>query len=205
MKTPLILLTLFLTSCWIPFLWGSDEEDATTTTEEIVSSTKAFKTNSISLIVPSNWNEISSSSLPSPKTWTIVTALKSSDKIDDIYRSLIILEDTIIGKLSSEQYARNDYNVSVKNYSGHRLLEEKYIKYIDDVSSILYIFEAKYNPDSPRIKFIQSSKICTESDKSKVYNITIALPPSINDTDKYETLIKSLSCSPEEEAKSIEK
>jgi hypothetical protein len=133
-----------------------------------------------------------------------VTALKSNDRVDDIYRSLIVLEDTIIGKLSSEQYARNDYNVSVKNYSGHRLLEEKKIDYIDGIPSILYTFEAKYNPDSPRMKFIQSSKICTNSDKNKVYNITIALPPSINDIEKYESLIKSLSCIPTEEVETSE-
>ena len=194
MKTILILITLFLTSCWIPFLWGDDEEQPTESTEAVASTTRTFKTNTISITVPTNWNEINSTSLPSPKTWTIVTALKSSDKIDDIYRSLIILEDTIIGNLSSEQYARNDYNVSIKNYSGHRLLEEKSISYADGISSNLYIFEAKYNPDSPIIKFIQSSKICTNSDKNTVYNVTIALPPSIDDTEKFEELIKTLSC-----------
>ena len=204
MKTILILLTLLLTSCWIPFLWSDDQEETSPTAEEIASSTKTLTTQSISITIPSNWNEISNSSLPSPKTGTIVTALKSSDLVDDIYRSLIILEDTIIGKLSSEQYARNDYNVSIKNYSGHRLLEEKNIEYTDGISSILYTFEAKYNPNSPRMKFIQSSKICTSSDTNKVYNVTIALPPSIDDTEKYEVLIKSLSCRTDEETETSE-
>lgn len=199
MKITLLLLTFLLTSCWIPFIWGDDEASWNDASPEVTSSTKTFQTSSISLTVPSNWDEINSSSLPSPKTWTIVTALKSSDTVDDIYRSLILLEDTIIGKLSSEQYAKSDYNVSIKNYSGHRLLEEKNIDFTDGISSLLYTFEAKYNPDSPRMKFIQSSKICTEADKNKVYNITIALPPSINDTLKYETLIKSLSCKTSED------
>jgi len=54
------------------------------------------------------------------------------------------------------------------------------------------------------MKFIQSSKICTSSDTNKVYNVTIALPPSIDDTEKYEVLIKSLSCRTDEETETSE-
>lgn len=188
---------LFLSACGIPFIWSDENEESS---EEAQKTTTEFRDENISITIPTSWEEIWSNNLPVPKTGNIALALKSSDQIDDIYRTMVILEDRLIWNLSSSQYARNDYRVSIKNYSGFREISEKEITYIDGDISKLYTFEAKYNPDSPRMRFLQSSKICSEETSNKVYNTTIALPPSVDDLEKYEALIKSLSCVKKEES-----
>jgi len=188
-----MLCFLLLSSCSIPFIgWGdsdADWEDA-----EATSSTTEFKNDVISMLVPTSWQEIGSSSLPVPKSGKIALALKSTDKSDGLYRTLVILEDELLGTLSSEQYARNDYQISIKKYSSFKELSEKSLNFEDGTNSKLYVFEAKYNPDSPTIKFIQSSKVCNKDEGNFVYNITIALPSSIDDLEKFEWLIKTLTC-----------
>lgn len=190
-----ILLILTLSSCSIPFLWSNNEDTAL---EESQKATKEFKNDNINLLIPTSWKEIWASNLPIPKSWNITLALRSADMTDWIYRTMVILEDTLLWKISSEQYARNDYKISVKKYSWFRELSEETISFNDGVSSKLYTFEAKYNPDSPRMKFLQSSKVCSYDSKNVVYNITIALPSSAEDLAKYEWLIKTISCNKKE-------
>jgi hypothetical protein len=187
----LLILVIFLSSCFGPF---SSDETETQEWENTQSTIKSFETDSLILTIPNSWEELSASSLPAPKTGEVFLALKSKDLSDWVYRTLVILEDTIIWKLTSKQYARNDYRVSIKNYAGYRELEEKQIEFADGDESLLFHFEAKYNPDSPRMKFLQSSKICSDDTVNMVYNITISLPNSIEDLAKYESLIKSMQC-----------
>ena len=189
-----VLSCLFLSSCSIPFIWWDKEETENQDSVEVESSTTDFKNDVISTSIPTTWQEIWSLSLPVPKSGKIVLALRSPDKSDNLYRTLVILEDQLIGTLSSEQYARNDYQISIKKYSSFKELSEKSINFNDGTNSKLYVFEAKYNPNSPTIKFIQSSKVCQKAEKNFVYNITIALPPSIDDIEKFEWLIKTLQC-----------
>ena len=192
-KILLFVFCLFaLSSCGIPFLWWDDE--TSWEEEEIQSATTDFQNDVITMLVPTSWQEIWSSSLPVPKSWKIALALRSPDKTEDLYRTLVILEDELLGTISSEQYARNDYQISIKKYSSFKELSEKSINFNDGTNSKLYIFEAKYNPDSPTIKFIQSSKVCSQAERNFVYNITIALPSSIDDLDRFEWLIKTLAC-----------
>ncbi len=193
-KYTLLILSVFLTSSCIPFLWNDDE--ALSEWEE--AATKTFQSENVEMLIPSNWQEIWESNLPVPKSGDILLALKSTDKSDNLYRTLVILEDTLLWNISSEQYARNDYQISIKKYSWFRELAQKSIQYQDGINSKLYIFEAKYNPDSPRMKFIQSSKICKDENTNYVYNLTIALPSSATDLDKYEWLIKTLQCKKQE-------
>lgn len=188
-----IFCTLLLSSCGIPFLWWDDEED-TADDSDITSATTEFKNDGMTMLVPTSWQEIGSSSLPVPKSGKIALALKSTDKTDNLYRTLVILEDELLWTMSSEQYARNDYLISIKKYSSFKELSEKSVNFTDGTNSKIYIFEAKYNPDSPTIKFLQSSKVCPKEEKNLVYNITIALPSSLDDIEKFEWLIKTLQC-----------
>ena len=193
-KIIVFLFCLFtLSACGIPFIgWADDKDDSENS--ETASATTEFQNDVMSMLIPTSWQEIASSNLPVPKSGKIVLALKSTDKSDDLFRTLVILEDQLIWNMSSEQYARNDYKISIKKYSSFKELSEKSINFTDGTNSKLYIFEAKYNPDSPTIKFLQSSKVCSQQDKNFVYNITIALPSSLDDIEKFEWLIKTLQC-----------
>jgi hypothetical protein len=189
----LISCVFFLGSCSIPFIWGWND-DTQWDTEETSSATTEFKNDVITMLIPTSWQEIATSNLPVPKSGEIKLALKSQDKTDGLYRTLVILQDELLWTISSEQYARNDYKISIKKYSSFKELSEKSINFDDGTNSKLYIFEAKYNPDSPTIKFIQSSKVCSKNERNYVYNITIALPSSIDELEKFEWLVKTLTC-----------
>lgn len=190
MKTFLIVSLLLLSSCGLPFVWWDEAEIP----EELVSAVKTFTWSSMLIQTPTDWSEIWKSQLWAPKTGEIILALKSPDIVDWVYKSMIILQDSLIWNLTSMQYSRNDYLVSQKKYSGFRELENTSVKYVDWEESNLFVFEAKYNPDSPRIKFVQSSRICKNWEKRVVYNLTIALAPSITDIEKYKALIQSFEC-----------
>jgi hypothetical protein len=56
---------------------------------------------------------------------------------------------------------------------------------------MLYVFEAKYNMDTPKLKFLQTAHICSGT---KAYFMTIALPTDIDDTSKYEYLLSTFNC-----------
>jgi hypothetical protein len=56
--------------------------------------------------------------------------------------------------------------------------------------SNLYTFEAKYNPETPKRKFIQTSKVCGDT----VYLMTIGVNLSITDMKKYEAFLTSFAC-----------
>jgi hypothetical protein len=51
---------------------------------------------------------------------------------------------------------------------------------------MVYIFEAKYSPETPILNFIQTAYVCKNK---KAFFITMALPLDIKDTSKYEKMI----------------
>jgi hypothetical protein len=61
----------------------------------------------------------------------------------------------------------------------------------DEEKSTAYIFEARYNIDTPKLKFFQTAHICNQN---KAYFITLALPPSVKDLSKYEEFIATFQC-----------
>ena len=191
MKIFLLSLLLFLLSaCWIPFLWWEENEIP----EELNSSVETFTGQYMTIETPSDWQNIATSQLGVPKTWNVILAKKSSDRVDRVYRNMIVLEDTLIGSLSSSQYARNDYRIAQKKYAWFKELESIDAQFADGEQSSLYVFEAKYNPDSPRMKFLQSARICENWEEKYVYNITITLPASLQDIEKFKALIQTFAC-----------
>jgi hypothetical protein len=62
---------------------------------------------------------------------------------------------------------------------------------LDEEKSIVYIFEAKYNIDTPKLKFLQTAHICNQD---KAYFLTLAIPVTIKDISKYEYLLSTFAC-----------
>ena len=69
-------------------------------------------------------------------------------------------------------------------------MESKSIDFLDSDTSNIYIFEAKYNIQTPKFKYLQVGKVC----KDTGYLVTIALSTDIKDTSKYEEMIKTFQC-----------
>jgi len=78
-----------------------------------------------------------------------------------------------------------------KDYLNYRKLDSKDFTFNDSEESKLYIFEAKYNLNTPKLRFIQTAYICNQKD---AYFFTVALSAQIRDTSKYEAFLKTFTC-----------
>ena len=47
-----------------------------------------------------------------------------------------------------------------KDYLEYTKLDSKEIIIEDEEESLLYIFEAKYNMETPKLKFLQTARVC---------------------------------------------
>lgn len=172
---------LFLFSCW-----SSSDWVVTDWLTEVIK--KDFSIN-----VPNNWEVIENTDniLPKPNNWQIELAVTSSVLKAWFKNNLLILSDELNTFTTSADFAILNNVWASKDYMQYTLLNSKDFIFTDEEQSILYTFEAKYNYDSPTLKFLQTSHICNQD---KAFFFTIAIPTSVTDVSKYEDLLKSFKC-----------
>lgn len=179
----LLLVITLLYSCW-----------SKKTEEKIVSSfpTIEYIWESFSVFIPKDWVIISneSSELPKPKDWKITLSVKSNAIKYGFSNNMIILSQKLNKTISSSDYSIINNVWSSKDYLEYIKLESKDITFQDNTKSILYIFEAKYNTNTPKFKYLQTAKIC----KDTANMITIALSNDIKKYSDYENLLKTMTC-----------
>jgi len=146
-----------------------------------------------SINIPSNWEIIENTQniLPKPNNWEIELAVASKVLKNWFKNNLLILSDELNTFTSSKDFSMLNNVWASKDYIDYTLLDTKKFIFTDLEESVLYIFEAKYNYDSPKLKFLQTAHICNQK---KWYFFTIAIPVSIKDTSKYEALLQSFAC-----------
>lgn len=178
----IIFLLFFLFSCW-------DKTAVVVDTEWL---TNVDKTD-FSISIPNNWENIENINdiLPKPNKWNIELVVASSILKDWIKNNLLILSDKLNSFTTSKDFSMLNNVWAQKDYIDYILLNSKDFTFTDNEVSILYTFEAKYNFDSPKLKFLQTAHICNQT---KAFFFTIAIPTNITDTSKYETLLKSFKC-----------
>ncbi len=145
--------------------------------------------------VPNSWIELNDNSweLPKPNFWEISLAMSSTKNINWFSNNLLILKDKLDSRVTSIDFSRFS-NIWIKeDYVAYKELSQREITFIDEDKSVLYTFEARYNKNTPRLKFLQTAHIC----KSNSYLLTIALSSLINDTSKYEYILESFKCNNE--------
>ncbi len=101
-----------------------------------------------------------------------------------------VLQDTLHEAISSLQYSIVNYTLSTGAYAEYTKLAEKKITFSDKDEANLYIFEAKYNKETPKEKFVQTAKVCGD----KAYLMTVAIGYDTTSTTKYENLLTSFTC-----------
>ena len=99
------------------------------------------------------------------------------------------MKDRLNGIITSTRYAELNSVQTSKNYLEYTKLQDDLIIFSDTDSSRVSVFEAKYNPSTPRLKFIQTAKVCG----TDVYLIHFSLSLD-KSPDPYITLAKSFSC-----------
>jgi hypothetical protein len=177
-----LFFLIFLTySCW----------DST----EVIQTSWLFKTETenISIEIPTNWQvlEDTTNVLPKIKDWKIELAVTSDDIVNGFSNNLLILSDDLTMYTTSKEFSMLNNVWASSDYLDYTKLDSKEFKFTDEELSTLYIFEAKYNLDTPTLKFLQTAHICNQN---KAYFLTLALPTSIKDTSKYEAFLATFKC-----------
>jgi len=177
----LLFFLFFLFSCW--------EEDTSTESEWL----KTVDKTEFSISVPSNWEIINNTEdiLPKPNKWNIELAVASNIAKLWFKNNLLILSDDLNSFTNSKDFSMLNNLWASKDYIDYTALSSKDFTFADEEQSILYTFEAKYNYDSPKLKFLQTAHICNQT---KAFFFTIAIPASVIDTSKYEFLLQSFKC-----------
>ncbi|PIQ12339.1 hypothetical protein COW68_00140 [Candidatus Gracilibacteria bacterium CG18_big_fil_WC_8_21_14_2_50_38_16] len=161
---------------------------ATTTT---INST-SFKGSGFTIDIPSTWIAVEKPALPVPAQGSIALAVTSTDIVSGYANNMSILKGGLTEAITSKDYSITNYVHTTAAYLDFVKLDEKVIRFTEDNdTSNLYIFEAKYNTNTPKQKFIQTSKVCDNN----VYLITFGLGLTTASTTKYEDLIKTFTCS----------
>jgi hypothetical protein len=178
-KFVFILTFLLLSSCTI--LPG--------TQEEVQDNATIYQGSGFSMQVPNLWSTNTAALLPNPKTGILDLALISPDTRYGFSNNLVIMQDSLNGIISSKKYAEFNSAQTNRNYLEYTKLHDDPILFSDSDESRVTVFEAKYNPSTPKLKFIQTAKVCG----TKVYLIhfSLALDKS---PDAYIALAKTFSC-----------
>ncbi len=177
----ILIVSLFLTSCW-------SKESLNNESSLIPVDNENFSFN-----IPWNWEVIKDkeSILPKAKDWNIELAATSKSVVSGFSNNLLILSDDLKKLTTSKDYSILNNIWAEQDYLEYKKLSSKDIIFADDEVSIVYEFEARYNTDTPKLKFLQTASVCN---KTKGYFITIALPTNVTDTSKYIELLSTFSC-----------
>lgn len=176
----IFLPLLFLTSCF-------DSSDTNVNLTEFTGSGFVMK-------VPKSWTEVGKKSLPNPKEGKVVAAFTSTEITAGFANNLLILQDTLgpdaDPEMNSRKYAVVNQALTTGTYKEYLKISDKKITFANNEEGLAVIFEAKYNNETPKQKFIQTAKICGKN----IYLMTIGLGLSNNATDKYLAIFESFDC-----------
>lgn len=184
MKIFMVLSILFILLTWC----SSDSSTQTIESWLVLKETAWFD-----MSVPANWNVLTwtSNTLPNPKNWKIDLAVTSSELKFWFSSNLLVLSQELEKSVDSTTFSNWNHVWWAREYLEYNKLESKTIEFLDKDTSDLYIFEARYNTITPKLKFLQTGRVCTGR---KAYLITMAISSDIKDTSKYEEIIKTFKC-----------
>lgn len=183
-KLLLLSLTIILiTSCW------DDEAIEEVNSSWLVTS----ETEELSIQVPAAWVVIENKEeiLPKAKDWEISLAVTSENSVNWFSNNLLILSDDLNKYTTSKEFSMLNNIWAETDYLDYTKVESKEFTFLDEEMSMLYVFEAKYNIDTPKLKFLQTAHICNQN---RAFFLTLAIPTSIKDVSKYEYLLSTFEC-----------
>jgi hypothetical protein len=91
--------------------------------------------------------------------------------------------------MTSEKYSEQNNLQTTKNYLEYSPVKDTIITFNDSETSRLYVFEARYNQTTPKMRFIQTSRVCG----TRVYLLHFTLSLDKN-PDIYSKLLESFTC-----------
>jgi hypothetical protein len=177
----LICITPFLfLSCSLP---GTEDEGAV-----VEENTVQYEDKLVSMRVPKTWSG-KTDNLPTPRVGSIVAAFVSPDVKQWFANNFLILSDTLMNIMTSRRYSELNNLQTKKNYYEYGSLKEEDITFLDNELSRVYVFEARYNETTPKLKFIQTARVCG----TQVYLLHFTLSPE-KKSENYISLLKTFTC-----------
>ncbi len=183
-KIALLIISLFIfVSCW---------DDSSTSWSSSAWLIK-YSWDKYSISIPESWEVIKDKEniIPKPNAWEISLVATAIDRTDWFSNNILVLESSLDNITTSKEYSMLNNIWAETDYLNYNKLDSKEFEFLDGEKSMLYTFEAKYNLDTPKLKFIQTAYICNWNN---AYFFTIALSPLIRDTSKYEAFLKTFTC-----------
>ncbi len=177
----MILLAWVLSGCF----WSNSSDN---TADGLTSYNQSW----FSLSIPQSWDIQSDVSVfPQPHTWQIELAVVSNDASASFARNLLILSDTITKLTTSTDFMISQMVSARDTYVWYTGLDTRNINFSDGEEGIVYIFEAQYNVDTPKLKFIQTAHLCQPD---QMYVMTLTLPVQVRENDRYVEMLKTFWC-----------
>ena len=105
--------------------------------------------------------------------------------------NLLVLSEKLLIDSSASEYITSANLNSENEYFEYKKIEEKDLTFTDSSKSKIFIFEARYNNSTKKLKFLQTANICKDR---KAFFITLAIPSTITDYKKYEYILSTFNC-----------
>jgi hypothetical protein len=99
------------------------------------------------------------------------------------------MQDSLTNPITSKKYSELNAIQTTKNYLEYTKLQEIPLVFADSDTSLLYIFEARYNKTTPKMKFLQTAKVCG----TNVYLLHASMHLD-KKTENYQNLFKTFAC-----------
>lgn len=154
---------------------------------------KTFENSDFVMDIPEVWEIIEDEEniLPKAREWEIELAVTSTDFNTGFANNMLILSTELDKLTTPKDFSMLNNIWASGDYVDYKILDTKDITFADWSDSVLYTFEAKYNEDTPKLKFLQTANICNTD---KAFFVTVALNISVENTARYEEFLTSFEC-----------
>jgi hypothetical protein len=174
------LLLITLSACSLP---------GTQTETSVGAGLSLYTGSGFTMNVPDTWVNNTTATLPIPRHGTISMTAVSPEVRYGFSNNIIIMQDTLDTPMTSRKYSELNQIQTTRNYLEYTKLSDDVILFGDEDESRVYVFEARYNTTTQRMKFIQTAKVCG----TKVYLMHAAIALD-KDAANYVSLFKSFQC-----------
>ncbi|GAB0175305.1 MAG: hypothetical protein HHAS10_11840 [Candidatus Altimarinota bacterium] len=173
----------------VPFLFVGctlpGVQDESTLVED---NTVTFENDQVSMLVPKTWSG-KTDNFPPLRAGSVIAAFISGDVRQGFANNLLIISDDLVNVMTSKRYSEFNNLQTKKNYYEYSSLKEEDMTFSDNEITRIYVFEARYNETTPKMKFIQAARVCG----TKVYLLHFTLSPE-KKSDNYISLMKTFTC-----------
>lgn len=143
--------------------------------------------------IPSDWTQTGTLiTIPNDSKSRVVLGAVSPEKKYNFSENIMVIEQDMDAIGTSRQYSDHNFQSKKSSYHSLSLLKTDTILFADMDDSSYYVFDAKYNTQTPKIRFIQTAKFCG----TKLYFLHAATHLG-NKIDDYLALFRGFDCKKE--------